>query len=522
MGHTTGAQRRTNSILNLSPASPTVGELSSVTAGEGSGGVSTTRDQDAAVARLEAQLRRMGTELTAVKTQLRELTPPVHDPASAKSDEAQPVDEWVAQTVEMAAQRSVKSPPEGSEASDFESAAPSEVSDFESVASSQAVTIASDFEAASAAPSEAGTIASDFEAASTDGGDGDGSALGIARSSISDRRNRLAERDAAAQQQLSPVADVSDRLESTPTAAAPAHHSADLDEEEPMEAPMEEDLEEEEPINMDHRRQHVAVSPREKGPSTAAPASNLQGSVRLGIDEARALAEQLRQPNNAEEEEEEEEPIDMSHRRQHIATEPQQGTPSTPATVDSSVRNSALLGIEEARALSARARRHGTSFSRRRARSGSLPEAPSQGGDLGEWLQEIISTHHLSAGGAQMHRGAAAVVTSALTAAGFSGSKEELVRAHPRLDELVAIGIGKSEAQAIVAAVSASRRRERSRLRAMPQAERARVKKSESATAKQEARARRLLQDDSLHASVLRMAVEDRKRAPSSVSDSAL
>ena len=96
MGHTTGAQRRTNSILNLSPASPTVGELSSVTAGEGSGGVSTTRDQDAAVARLEAQLRRMGTELTAVKTQLRELTPPVHDPASAKSDEAQPVDEWVA------------------------------------------------------------------------------------------------------------------------------------------------------------------------------------------------------------------------------------------------------------------------------------------------------------------------------------------------------------------------------------------------------------------------------------------
>ena len=522
MGHTTGAQRRTNSILNLSPASPTVGELSSVTAGEGSGGVSTTRDQDAAVARLEAQLRRMGTELTAVKTQLRELTPPVHDPASAKSDEAQPVDEWVAQTVEMAAQRSVKSSPEGSEASDFESAAPSEVSDFESVASSQAVTIASDFEAASAAPSEAGTIASDFEAASTDGGDGDGSALGIARSSIRDRRNRLEERDAAAQQQLSPVADVSDRLESTPTAAAPAHHSADLDEEEPMEAPMEEDLEEEEPINMDHRRQHVAVSPREKGASTAAPASNLQGSVRLGVDQARALAEQLRQPNNAEEEEEEEEPIDMSHRRQHIATEPQQGTPSTPATVDSSVRNSALLGIEEARALSARARRHGTSFSRRRARSGSLPEAPSQGGDLGEWLQEIISTHHLSAGGAQMQRGAAAVVTSALTAAGFSGTKEELVRAHPRLDELVAIGIGKSEAQAIVAAVSAARRRERSKLRAMPQAERARVKKSESATAKQEARARRLLQDDSLHASVLRMAVEDRKRAPSSVSDSAL
>ena len=521
MGHTTGAQRRTNSILNLSPASPTVGELSSVTAGEGSGGVSTTRDQDAAVARLEAQLRRMGTELTAVKTQLRELTPPVHDPASAKSDEAQPVDEWVAQTVEMAAQRSVKSSPEGSEASDFESAAPSEVSDFESVASSQAVTIASDFEAASAAPSEAGTIASDFEAASTDGGDGDGSALGIARSSIRDRRNRLEERDAAAQQQLSPVADVSDRLESTPTAAAPAHHSADLDEEEPMEAPMEEDLEEEEPINMDHRRQHVAVSPREKGASNTAPASNLQGSVRLGIDEARALAEQLRQPNNAEEEEEE--PIDMSHRRQHIATEPQQGTPSTTVAGDSSsVRNSALLGIEEARALSARARRHGTSFSRRRARSGSLPEAPSQGGDLGEWLQEIISTHHLSAGGAQMHRGAAAVVTSALTAAGFSGTKEELVRAHPRLDELVAIGIGKSEAQAIVAAVSAARRRERSRLRAMPQAERARVKKSESATAKQEARARRLLQDDSLHASVLRMAVEDRKRAPSSVSDSAL
>ena len=464
----------------------------------------------------------MGTELTAVKTQLRELTPPVHDPASAKSDEAQPVDEWVAQTVEMAAQRSVKSSPEGSEASDFESAAPSEVSDFESVASSQAVTIASDFEAASAAPSEAGTIASDFEAASTDGGDGDGSAHGIARSSISDRRNRLAERDAAAQQQLSPVADVSDRLESTPTAAAPAHHSADLDEEEPMEAPMEEDLEEEEPINMDHRRQHVAVSPREKEPSTAAPASNLQGSVRLGIDQARALAEQLRQPNNAEEEEEE--PIDMSHRRQHIATEPQQGTPSTTVAGDSSsVRNSALLGIEEARALSARARRHGTSFTRRRARSGSgLPEAPSQGGDLGEWLQEIISTHHLSAGGAQMQRGAAAVVTSALTAAGFSGTKEELVRAHPRLDELVAIGIGKSEAQAIVAAVSAARRRERSKLRAMPQAERARVKKNESATAKQEARARRLLQDDSLHASVLRMAVEDRKRAPSSVSDSAL
>ena len=290
-----------------------------------------------------------------------------------------------------------------------------------------------------------------------------------------------------------------------------------------MEAPMEEDLEEEEPINMDHRRQHVAVSPREKGTSTAAPASNLQGSVRLGIDEARALAEQLRQPNNAEEEEEEE-PIDMSHRRQHIATEPQQGTPSTTVAGDSSsVRNSALLGIEEARALSARARRHGTSFSRRRARSGSgLPEAPSQGGDLGEWLQEIISTHHLSAGGAQMQRGAAAGVASALTAAGFSGTKQELVRAHPRLDELVALGIGKSEAQAIVAAVSAARRRERSRLRSMPQAERARVKKSESATAKQEARARRLLQDDSLHASVLRMAVEDRKRAPSSVSDSAL
>ena len=499
------AQRRRNGILNLSPASPTVGELSSVTAGEGSGGVSTTRDQNAAVARLEAQLRRMGTELTAVQTQLRELTPPVHDPASAKSDEAQPVDEWVAQTVETAAQRSVKSHSEGSEGSDFESAAPSEVSDFESVASSQAVTIASDFEAASAAPSEAGTIASDFEAASTDGGHGDGSALGIARSSISDRRNRLAERDAAAQQQLSPVADVSDRLESTPTAAAPAHHSANLDEE---------------PVNMDHRRQHVAVSPREKGPSTAAPASDLQGSVRHGVDEARALmAEQLRQPNNAEEEEEE--PIDMSHRRQHIATEPQQGTPSTPAT-DSSVRNSALLGIEEARALSARARRHGTSFSRRRARSGSgLQEAYSQG-DLGEWLQEIISTHHLSAGGAQMQRGAAAGVASALTAAGFSGTKQELVRAHPRLDELVALGIGKSEAQAIVAAVSAARRRERSRLRSMPQAERARVKKSESATAKQEARARRLLQDDSLHASVLRMAAEDRKRAPSSVSDSAL